>query len=51
MAQKDLSHRQKRQFLITEQGSPVSLNASLAGMVFDRVPERRFHSVPLNQRG
>jgi hypothetical protein len=85
-AQGNLSHRQKRRFLITEKGSPVTLNASLerfqnfraprtsvkgdvflrktplgiqalgycnsetavAGMVFDPVPDRRIHCVPLN---
>jgi hypothetical protein len=47
-AQGNLSHRQKRRFLITEKGSPVTLNASLAGMVFDPVSDRRIHCVPLN---
>jgi hypothetical protein len=48
VAQENLSHRQKRHFLITEAGSPALLNASFAGMVFDRLSDRRLHSVPLN---
>jgi len=47
-AQGNLSHRQKRHFLITEKGSPVTLNASLSGMVFDPVSDRRIHCLPLN---
>jgi len=50
-AQGNLSRCQKRRFLIAEKGSPVTLNASLAGMIFDPVSDRRRHSVPLNLRG
>jgi hypothetical protein len=48
-AQGNLSHRQKRHFPITEKGSLVTLNASLAGKVFDPVSDRRLHFVLLNQ--
>lgn len=47
-AQGNLSRGQKRRFLITEEGSLITLNASLAGMVIDPVSDRRIHCLPLN---
>jgi hypothetical protein len=46
-AQGNLSRCQKRRFLLTENGSPVTLNARLAGMFSDPVPDRQIH-LPLD---